>query len=108
MWKRAGEGAAVSFGLQVPVAMDDQNRNLNAGDNLVNDAIRRGDIPGKPRFDFNRLGATIGGPAIKNKLFLFGAYQFENLGPSRNGSLGARADASRPCDIELAGGEPAG
>jgi hypothetical protein len=62
-----------------------QNRNLNAGDNLVDAAIRRGDIPGKPRFDLNRAGATIGGPAIRNRLFLFGAYQFQNLGRAATG-----------------------
>jgi hypothetical protein len=62
-----------------------QNRNLNAGDNLVNAAIRRGDIAGKPRFDLNRAGGTIGGPAIRNRLFLFGAYQFQNVGRAATG-----------------------
>ncbi|PYV07581.1 MAG: TonB-dependent receptor, partial [Acidobacteria bacterium] len=61
------------------------NRNLNASDNLVNDAIRSGDIPGKPRFDYNRGGGTVGGPIIKNKLLLFGAYEYQTRGRAATG-----------------------
>ncbi|MBI4468161.1 MAG: TonB-dependent receptor [Acidobacteria bacterium] len=62
-----------------------QNRNLNAADNLVNAAIRAGDIPGKPRYDYNRLGGTVGGPIIKNKLFVFGAYEYQTRGRAATG-----------------------
>lgn len=52
------------------------NRKLNSADNLTNAGIARGDLPAKPRFDRNRLGGTVGGPIMKDKLFVFGAYQY--------------------------------
>ncbi|HTP67319.1 MAG TPA: TonB-dependent receptor [Dongiaceae bacterium] len=56
-----------------------QNRNYNALDNLTAAAIDAGTIPGKPAFDNNRFGGTVGGPIIKNKLFIFGAYEYTTL-----------------------------
>jgi len=53
-----------------------QNRNLNAVDSLsVNAGLRS-----NPRFDSNRLGASIGGPIIKNKLFYFGDFEYNPIG----------------------------
>jgi outer membrane receptor protein involved in Fe transport len=57
-----------------------QNRRLNAFDPLDKRAFLQGDITGKPRYDKTRVGATAGGPIIKDKLFIFGAYQFYNIG----------------------------
>jgi hypothetical protein len=56
-----------------------QNKNYNSIDNLTKSAINDGLIPGKPAYDNNRAGGNVGGPIIKNKLFVFGAYEFTYL-----------------------------
>jgi len=56
-----------------------QNRNYDSLDNLTKFGIANGAIPGQPPFDNNRLGGTIGGPIVKNKFFIFGAYEFTDL-----------------------------
>ncbi len=56
-----------------------QNRNYNSLDNLTKGAILNKSLPGQPAFDNNRFGGTIGGPVIKNKLFVFGAYEYTTL-----------------------------
>jgi outer membrane receptor protein involved in Fe transport len=56
-----------------------QNKNYNSIDNLTKNAIAGGTIPGQPDFDNNRFGGTLGGPVIKNKWFLFGAYEYTTL-----------------------------
>ena len=57
-----------------------QNRHLNATDFGDQTLIQQGAITEIPRYDYNRVGGTIGGPILKQKLFYFGAYEFENLG----------------------------
>jgi hypothetical protein len=52
----------------------DRNRNYDALDNLEK---QRGK---KDRFDYNRAGASAGGPVVHNKLFVYGAYEFQNNG----------------------------
>jgi outer membrane receptor protein involved in Fe transport len=41
---------------------------------------QEGQLGHKRRYDFNRVGGEVGGPIIKNKLFYYGAYEFNNLG----------------------------
>ncbi len=53
-----------------------QNRNLNAVDSTL--AVQG--YKSNRRFDNNRLGATIGGPIIKNKFFYFGNFEYNPIG----------------------------
>jgi len=53
-----------------------QNRDLNA----VDASWTHQGIYSLPRFDFNRLGASIGGPIKKDKLFYFGDFEYAALG----------------------------
>lgn len=50
------------------------NRAYNAADNQEKEKGSKG------RFDFNRVGGDIGGPILKDRLFFYGAYEFNNLG----------------------------
>jgi hypothetical protein len=51
-----------------------RNRNYDAFDNQQKD---RGL---KDRFDYNRAGASVGGPVLHDRWFIYGAYEFQNEG----------------------------
>ncbi len=53
-----------------------QNRNLNAMDQ----AFKRQGFTENPRYDQNRLGASVGGPIVKEKWFYFGNFEYAPLG----------------------------
>jgi Carboxypeptidase regulatory-like domain/TonB dependent receptor len=52
------------------------NRDFNAMDNLE----KGSNLTEPRRVDRNRAGADIGGPIIKDRLFVYGAYQFSGIG----------------------------
>jgi hypothetical protein len=59
------------------------NRDFNAMDNLEKAAVDdpSTDFGTSPRrVDRNRTGGMLGGPIVRDKLFIFGAYQFNNIG----------------------------
>jgi hypothetical protein len=53
------------------------NRNFMSLDNLTRASADESFE--KPRFDNNRFGGQLGGPILKNKLFFYGAYEYQNL-----------------------------
>jgi len=53
---------------------------------LQKQRIENGSATDKDRFDYNRFGASMGGPVKHDKLFVFGAYEFQNEGLASSGA----------------------
>lgn len=62
-----------------------RNRDIDAATNLEKVA-NSGLADIKNRFDYNRLGGSAGGPILRDKLFIYGAYEFQNEGLGSQGT----------------------
>lgn len=56
------------------------NRAYDAADNQEKAAIAAGTATDKRRYDFNRAGGEVGGAVLPHRLFVYGAYELNNLG----------------------------
>ena len=65
---------------------NNRNRNYDAADNLQKARIQSGQATNLDRFDYNRFGASMGGPIKHDKLFIYGAYEFQNEGLASSGA----------------------
>lgn len=66
-----------------------RNRDLDAATNQEIAAAASLKTPPadvKNRFDYNRFGASAGGPILKDKFFIYGAYEFQNEGLGAQGA----------------------
>ena len=60
-----------------------ENRNLNAVGAIQQTANVANGTPGfQPRFDFNRYGAQLGGPILRDRLFIFSNFERQTTGES--------------------------
>src|SRR5258708_1009457 len=69
-----------------------RNRDFDAATNQEIAAAASAKAAGNPvsdvknRFDYNRLGVSAGGPILKDKFFVYGAYEFQNQGLGSQGA----------------------
>jgi hypothetical protein len=78
-----------------------ENRNLNALDQFW----KRQGIFTRPRSDYNLLGASLGGPIVKNKIFYYGNFDYNPAGfaSSANSNVYAPTSDGYATLAELAG-----
>src|SRR5580704_2720451 len=70
-----------------------RNRDLDAATNQEKTAFTgTGDV--KNRFDYNREGGSVGGPIKRNRLFIYGAYEFQGEGLGSQGATVTMPTAS--------------
>jgi Carboxypeptidase regulatory-like domain/TonB dependent receptor len=77
-----------------------RNRDLDAATNQEKTAFVPGSGDVKNRFDYNRAGASAGGPILRNKLFIYGAYEFQNEGLGSQGATVTMPTASGISQLE--------
>src|SRR5580692_11077673 len=71
----------------------DRNRDFDAATNQEKSSFTgTGDV--KNRFDYNREGGSIGGPIKRNRLFIYGAYEFQGEGLGSQGATVTMPTAS--------------
>src|SRR5712692_2834395 len=76
-----------------------RNRDMNAATNQEKTAnVGQPDI--KNRYDYNRAGASVGGPGLRNKLFIYGAYEFQNNGLGSQGATVTMPTASGISELQ--------
>ena len=76
-----------------------RNRDMNAATNQEKTA-NAGHPDIKNRYDYNRAGASVGGPVLRNKLFIFGAYEFQNNGLGSQGATVTMPTASGISELQ--------
>ncbi len=70
-----------------------RNRDFDAATNQEKTAFTgTGDV--KNRFDYNREGGSVGGPIKRNRLFIYGAYEFQGEGLGSQGATVTMPTAS--------------
>ena len=84
-----------------------RNRNYDAADNLQKQRIATGEATELDRFDYNRFGASAGGPIRKDKLFIYGAYEFQNEGLASSGSSVTMPTAAGLAQLQAMNPDPA-
>jgi hypothetical protein len=65
---------------------NNRNRNYDAPDNLMKQRLETGQATNLDRFDYNRFGGSLGGPIKRDKIFIYGAYEFQNEGLASSGA----------------------
>jgi carboxypeptidase family protein/TonB-dependent receptor-like protein len=76
-----------------------RNRDMNAATNQEKTA-NAGQPDIKNRYDYDRAGASVGGPVLRNKLFIFGAYEFQNNGLGSQGATVTMPTASGISELQ--------
>src|SRR5438477_10392590 len=84
-----------------------RNRNYNAADNQQKQRFADGTAAELDRFDYNRFGGSAGGPIKKDRLFIYGAYEFQNEGLASAGSSVTMPTTAGLAQIQAIGSDSA-
>lgn len=83
-----------------------RNRDFNAATNQEKTS-NAGLTDIKSRLDYDREGASVGGPIVKNKLFIYGAYEFQAEGLGAQGATVTMPTANGISQLEAMGPDSA-